>query len=121
MKRRWPHSLVPGLTVVAGERWAEVPGCPGFAVSTEGRAVRLPGKLPQRSRWGGTFERSLPGSLTHILEDRPRIGHKANGSRMDLGRAVLTAFVRPPSGRELAASRPPTPISPAGTSVSGPM
>lgn len=101
-RKPWPHREVPGLTMIAGERWADVPGLDGYVVSTLGRAVRLPGKVPQRDRYGGSFLRTVPGMIFDINEERPRLGHGPAGSRMDLGRAVLTTFVRPPVGRELA-------------------
>ena len=100
-RKPWPHCDVPGLTTIKGERWAKVPGLPEYVVSTEGRAVRLPHTVTSKNRYGRTHLRRHPGILCTIFEDRPRIGHVAR-KRVDLGRAVLAAFVRDPEPGELA-------------------
>lgn len=108
-RKTWPHNLVPGLTVIPGERWAPAPDCPDCAVSTEGRAVRLPRVIRQKSRFGTMMDMHLPGRVMRLLRANPRLiirrrdrdGHRGY-DLVDFGRQVLAAFVRPPRGSELA-------------------
>lgn len=108
--KSWPHNVVPGLSKIKGERWAVAPDCPMYAVSTEGRVVRLPRLTRQMSRHGTVMERRLPGMVATLLNGNPRLitarldpePGKRRYLRIDLGRQVLAAFVRPGQPDEIA-------------------
>lgn len=102
----WPHEVVPRLEVIPGERWAIAPDCPMYAVSSEGRVVRLPRVVQQMSRHGTMMERRIPGELMVMCSDNPRLIAErikpGRYKRIDLGRQVLAAFVRPGRRDEVA-------------------
>ena len=95
------------VDVMAGEVWApamntrhhtggvDLVTLDDFAVSTEGRAVSLPRTTRQASRNGSLYDLRRAGGLLSPCMGNTRIGYMG-GPLVDVGRAVLTAFDRPP-------------------------
>lgn len=93
-----------------GERWAPVRDCPGFLVSTEGRAFRMAHTVIQRSRYGQMIEVNYPARLLTLDHRNPRLRLRRREKARaydyeDLGRQVLSAFVRAPQPGDRAMRR----------------
>lgn len=100
-----------GVKRLRGERWAPVPKLPGYLVSTEGRAFRLAATVRQRSRYGTLVPTHHAARLLSLQHRNPRLRvrrpRKADRKYLyvDLGRSVLTTFVRAPRPGERAMRR----------------